>query len=217
AAESPPKLSFQPSTDGHLRIRDLRVDNPQGQTLIHLADIGIGPGEVLWIDGPSGFGKSTLVKAISGIWRHCDGAIERPRGEILFLPQSAYVPLGSLAAAVTYPLPPEDTALIHALLSDVGLAHKLSPEPAHDENATDYKLSCGERQRLIVARILAAKPDWVFMDEATSALDNDAEKEIYALLRNALPNTAFIVIAHREPRGLGNYRRVDLREMTKQD
>ena len=218
AAQAPPKLSFQPSNDGHLRIRDLRVDNPQGEPLIHLADIDVGPGEVVWIDSPSGSGKSTLIKALSGIWRHCEGSIELPRGTIRFLPQSAYVPLANLAAAVTYPSAPsapEDLARIRGLLSAVGLTHKLAPELTNE--ATDYKLSCGERQRLIVARILATKPDWVFMDEATSALDNEAEKQIYTLLRNTLPNTAFIIIAHREPRGLGSYRHIDLRGMEKQD
>ena len=65
-------------------------------------------------------------------------------------------------------------------------------------------------QRLVIARILAAKPDWVFMDEATSALDGEAEKDLLSLLRQTLPLTGFVVIAHREPVGLGPLRKVEL-------
>ena len=62
----------------------------------------------------------------------------------------------------------------------------------------------------MVARILATRPEWVFLDEATSSLDAEAEEQLYRLLRTSLPDTGFIDIAHREPKGLGNYRRIDL-------
>ena len=62
----------------------------------------------------------------------------------------------------------------------------------------------------MIARILATRPEWVFLDEATSSLDAQAEEQLYRLLRTSLPDTGFIVIAHREPKGLGEYRHIDL-------
>lgn len=78
------------------------------------------------------------------------------------------------------------------------------------ESGSEYRLSGGEQQRLMVARILATQPEWVFLDEATSSLDAEAEEQLYRLLRTSLPQTGFIVIAHREPKGLGQYRHIDL-------
>ncbi|MDR2924343.1 MAG: ATP-binding cassette domain-containing protein [Azoarcus sp.] len=214
AAMKPPSITTVASRNGALHIRDLAIRDPNGKPLLHLPELSIRPGEAVWIDGPSGIGKSTLIKAISGLWRHCGGSIEIPPGKTLFLPQNAYLPLGGLAAAVTYPDEPDDIDAVRALLARVGLdcpRHSRQLDRT-DDMAKDHKLSGGEQQRLIIARILAAKPNWVFLDEATSALDAEAERQLYATLRNALPNTGFIVIAHREPRGLGVYRRLDLRE-----
>ncbi|MDR1310854.1 MAG: ATP-binding cassette domain-containing protein, partial [Burkholderiaceae bacterium] len=200
------------SADGTLRIRHLRVRDPEGRLLVELPKLNVLPGEAVWLEGPSGLGKSTLIKALSGLWMYGDGVVEMPRGRILFLPQQAYLPLGSLAAAVTYPGEQEDADIARKLLVSVGLdqPRHLQQLDCREEMAADYKLSGGEQQRLVIARILAAKPDWVFMDEATSALDAQAEWQLYQLLRQSLPDTGFIVIAHREPRGLGQYRRFTL-------
>ena len=59
------------------------------------------------------------------------------------------------------------------------------------------RLSPGEQQRLAFARVLLNRPDWLFLDEATSALDEDMEQRMYALLRERLPETTLVSIAHR--------------------
>ena len=59
------------------------------------------------------------------------------------------------------------------------------------------RLSGGEQQRVALARALLAKPDWVFLDEATASLDPDAEADLYRVLRQRLPNTTLVSIAHR--------------------
>ncbi|MDF2982889.1 MAG: transporter ATP-binding protein/permease, partial [Devosia sp.] len=71
-------------------------------------------------------------------------------------------------------------------------------------------LSGGELQRLALARLLLHRPDFAFLDEATSALDVAAETELLALLRRELPETAFILVAHRKPQGLGALTTVEL-------
>lgn len=210
--KSPSPITWNSSSDDKLRIRNLTVRDPAGQNLLHIPELAVNRGEAVWIDGPSGIGKSTLLKTLSGIWPHCDGLVALPKGKTLFMPQKAYLPLGSLAECICYPDPPKDSSQIRELLKNVGLTcprHEEQLEHA-GEIGSEYRLSGGEQQRLMVARILATQPEWVFLDEATSSLDAEAEEQLYRLLRTSLPQTGFIVIAHREPKGLGQYRHIDL-------
>lgn len=210
--KSPSPITWNNSSDDKLHIRNLTVCDPAGQNLLYIPELIVNRGEAVWIDGPSGIGKSTLLKTLSGIWPHCDGLVALPKGKTLFMPQKAYLPLGSLAECICYPDPPKDMNRVRELLKNVGLTC-----PRHEEQleyageiGSEYRLSGGEQQRLMVARILATRPEWVFLDEATSSLDAEAEEQLYHLLRTFLPQTGFIVIAHREPKGLGQYRHIDL-------
>ena len=86
-----------------------------------------------------------------------------------------------------------DDALRHAL-EQAGLPNLTD---RLDEHASwTQLLSGGEQQRLAIARALLLKPDWLFLDEATANLDEEAERDIYTTLRDQLPNTTMISIAH---------------------
>jgi len=67
-------------------------------------------------------------------------------------------------------------------------------EVAHWEQV----MSPGEQQRLAFARALLYKPEWLFLDEATAALDDATQDSLYALVKDRLPNTSIVSIAHRE-------------------
>ena len=208
-----PSIKITESQDGALHIKDLNIKDPDGKPLIALPELRVNPGEAVWFEGPSGMGKSTLLKTIAGLWEHCDGTIELPNGTKLFLPQKSYIPLGNLGASVAYPSSgADDTETIRELLIKVGLTKDVYLQQLGnpEAQAVEHNFSGGERQRLMIARILYAKPDWVFLDEATSALDASAEEELYTLLRQTLPNTSFVVVAHRKPTGLGELTRVQL-------
>lgn len=208
----PAPIKKAETSDGAFHVQNLMVSDPSGKELLQIDDLTIVPGDTVWIDGPSGIGKSTLLKALSGIWPHCSGKLVIPQGKIVFSPQKAYLPLGSLAECVSYPEAPEDMETIQNLLQLVGLneaRHQEQLKKATDIG-DDYRLSGGELQRLQIARILYAKPDWIFLDEGTSSLDTEAEEKLYHLIRTHLPNSSIIVIAHREPKGLGTYRHIDL-------
>ena len=88
-------------------IDDLLLRLPQGMPLVAADDIAIAPGDRVLVTGPSGTGKSTLFRAIAGIWPFGDGTVTIPTGaKLMMLPQRPYFPVGTLAAAVSYPAEP---------------------------------------------------------------------------------------------------------------
>ena len=195
------------SSDGALRMRDVSIFTPDRRPLLQIGELAINKGDTVWLSGASGLGKSTLLKALAGLWTFGEGRVELPEGNLCFMPQQVYMPLAPLVAAAAYPAEPDSMApgTIEGLLRKTGLGHRLD---AGDDNATD--LSVGEQQRLALVRLILARPDWAFLDEATSALDLETERLVMSLLRAELPATTFVIVAHREPQGLGDVRNVPL-------
>src|SRR6202000_2172722 len=87
------------------------------------------------------------------------------------------------------------TPALTEVLNSVNLGHLIS-QLDETENWS-MVLSGGEQQRLAIARIILAKPDWLFLDEATSALDEENEQQMYRLLTDRLPQSSIVSIAHR--------------------
>jgi vitamin B12/bleomycin/antimicrobial peptide transport system ATP-binding/permease protein len=184
-------------TGPDLVVRNLRLNLPDGTTLVENGALHIQGGSGTVIRGPSGAGKSTLFRALAGIWPFGGGVVERPAGTVLFLPQRPYIPLGTLRRALSYPADVDayPDAEAHAALTDAGLA-ALIPELDLDSHWAQ-RLSGGEQQRLALARALLTRPDWLFLDEATASLDPAAEADLYRILRERLPQTTVVSIAHR--------------------
>ena len=183
---------------GGIATQELTVGLPGGSTLLAGVDLNVKPGDTVLLHGPSGSGKSSLFRAISGIWPHARGRVSVPK-DTMFIPQRPYFPDGRLRDALAYPDPAEkytDEALREAL--DAALLPQLASE-LDREDAWSQKLSGGERQRLAIARVMLKKPAWVLADEATSALDEQAEATIYQRLveRVKQAHGAIVSIAHR--------------------
>ena len=192
AAEGP-----QAVAGGGIGLHDVTLRVPGGAALLEHAELAIPAGRSTVISGRSGSGKSTLFRALAGIWPFGSGTIERPAGRMLFLPQRPYFPLGSLRRAITYPAAADaySDAALAAALTDAGLPTLVARLDEDDNWA--QRLSGGEQQRLSIARALLLRPDWLFMDEATASLDPAGEAELYRTLRDRLPDTTLISIAHR--------------------
>lgn len=193
----------------HLTVEGVDLHLPDGQPLMANINLSLFRGETVLLGGTSGSGKSTLFRAIAGIWPFGRGEIHVPHGaRVLFLPQRAYLPLGTLRDVVSYPMPAggvDDTTLRESLEA-VGLkdlAARLD-EAAH----WSLQLSPGEQQRMAFARALVQKPDWLFLDEATSALDEATEARLYRLVRERLPETMLFSIGHRATLGPFHARRL---------
>lgn len=183
-----------------LTLQDVRVCSAQGELLLKLPDMSLDPGSTLLLRGRSGIGKTTLVKLLAGFWQHGSGSIALPSDKVLFLPQKAYMPLGSLADAAAYPRTIGDFGqeTVAAALHAVGL-ERMTERAAIEAERDLASLSGGEMQRLALARILLQRPDIAILDEATSALDQAAETELLARIREHLPDMILILISHRVP------------------
>ena len=180
-----------------LLAETLEINLPDGSPLFAQTRLAIGRGGPVVITGPSGSGKSILLRTFAGIWPFGYGRIYRPAGRLMFLPQKPYFPLGSLKEVVTYPRRPAEMTdeSVRQAVADVGLA-RLADHLADTENWT-LRLSGGEQQRLALARALVMKPDWLFLDEALSGLDDDAQHALFAMVRTRLPHTQLVSVVHR--------------------
>lgn len=183
-------------------IDDLTIKKPDGAVLLTLPNLYLNKGDSVVISGASGIGKSTFFKVISGLYPNFEGKIKVPKLKTLFLSQNTYFPVGGLAHAISYPQPlfEKDLSLIKQLLLEVGFSTEFIDRNLLSDNLKT--LSGGEKQRLMIARILMHKPDWIFMDETTNALDKQSEKQLLKLLKTNLPNSSFIIISHTD---ISNY------------
>lgn len=181
-------------------MQELTLHTPDySRLLIRDLSLDVGPDEGLIIVGNSGGGKSSLLRAVAGLWNSGTGIIQRPSlDEMVFLPQHPYMILGTLRDQMLYPqvnrdVPDEE---LLELLRTVNLAELADRVGGLDVDLDWAKvLSLGEQQRLAFARLLLAAPRYAMLDEATSALDTRNERHLYELIQSS--STTLVSISHR--------------------
>jgi vitamin B12/bleomycin/antimicrobial peptide transport system ATP-binding/permease protein len=184
--------------DAMLSLNDLSVTLDDGTAVVGETEVVINAGERLLVAGESGTGKSTLVRAIAGLWPWGGGSVNFHADRRLFmLPQRPYVPSGTLRRAVAYPGAADDWTSdeISEALHKVGLDHL--KDKIEEEAPWDQTLSGGEKQRLAFARLLLHNPDIVVLDEATSALDEKSQDKMMEMVTTELPKATIVSVAHR--------------------
>jgi len=204
-------------TDGAMESDDLILlngfsleppSNSSGAFLIRNLDLVINKNRNLLIMGPSSSGKSSLLRALRGLWIPSDGTIQFKRNlheSLFFLPQKPFFTNGTLREQIFYPNLPSYSSLtwddgdIKRLLQVADLTglldrcNGLDFEPSW--NWYDV-LSPGEAQRLAFVRLFVHQPVLAVLDEATSAISQGVETKLYTECLNM--GICLLSVGHRE-------------------
>lgn len=198
--EDAPRIERREHRDGALELDRLQVLLLNGRATLDEDRIVVKQGEHLAIVGEPGSGKSSLFRALAGIWPWGSGQLKIPKKNgMMFLPQRPYLPLGSLRTAVTYPGSPDvfDDDQVKSALRRVQLDHLI---PLIDEDERwDKSLSLDQQQRLVFARLLLHKPSYVVLDDVGASLAEDHRQLMYELFKQELDASTIINITRTEP------------------
>lgn len=158
-------------------------------------------GEWTFLKGESGSGKTSLIKAINGLWPYGRGTVVFPEGvKTFYAAQEVKLPPVSLKELVCLPDSPDnhsDTKAAAALhRAGLGEFIEYLSEGTRDNHSWDQILSGGQKQKLIVARILLQQPGLLFLDEATAALDPDGKVAFHQAIKDNCPDVIVISVMH---------------------
>ena len=187
-----------------------------GSPVLQDVNLSIKVGDRILVQGPSGEGKSTLLKILTGFFRPTSGQLDVFDGEgkmslsfdgfrdlLFYSSDDLYVLSGPIREAVDYRGVASDDEIRDALRQSLLLEHVDSLPDGLSEQVGEngQNLSLGQRQRLLLARLFLRKPHLVVLDEATSNIDVETEHEILTNIDGHLdPESILIVVTHRRAR-----------------
>ena len=188
-----------------LTVRDLELSHSgfDQSPFLRSAHLQFKRGEWTYVKGESGCGKTSLIRAINGLWPHGSGAIVAPRGvDAFYASQEIKLPSVSLKALVCLPERPDGhgDARVAWALAEAGLGEFAGDlhEEGREGKAWDQMLSGGQKQKLVAARILLHQPGLLFLDEATGALDPEGRVAFHQAIKDNCPDITVISVMHEQ-------------------
>jgi ATP-binding cassette subfamily B protein RaxB len=199
------------SVGGRIELRDIsfRYADPEPEVVSGVS-LTVEPGEFVAITGPSGGGKTTLLKIMLGLLRPSNGEVlvdDMPldrvgvgifRAQVGVVMQEDHLLTGSIVENITFFDPQIDVAWLRQCAAIAGIDAEIMAMPMNYNTLVGdlgTGLSGGQRQRLLLARALYRRPRILFMDEGTSHLDLAKEQEVNAALREL--QITRVIMAHR--------------------
>jgi len=215
AIEDPPRPVPLPRAQGEVAFDRVEFRYPRGQAeeaVLHGISFRIAPGETLGVAGPTGAGKSTIIKLLERFYDVSGGAVRLDgidvrelaladlRHNIALVSQDVYLFHGTIRENIAYrgedvPLAAVEEAARLAQLHDFVASLPQGYETLVGERGV--KLSGGQRQRLSIARAILKNAPLLILDEATSSVDTETERAIQENLRMLTAGRTALIIAHR--------------------
>ncbi|RUU01089.1 ABC transporter ATP-binding protein/permease, partial [Mesorhizobium sp. USDA-HM6] len=165
------------------------------------ANLRFRRGEWTFLKGESGCGKTSLIKAINGLWPYGRGTIVFPEGVMSFYAaQEVKLQQVSLKQLVCLPGSENDHSdmQVAAALHKAGLGEFIEhlTDESREGKIWDQVLSGGQKQKLVVARIILQQPGLLFLDEATGALDPEGKVAFHEAIKTNCPDVTVISVMH---------------------
>lgn len=200
-----------PELDGRITLDGVTFSySPEDPVVVEDYSLDIAAGEMVTLTGPSGGGKTTLMKLMLGLYSPVSGQIRIDgrdlatidpadwRGRVGVVMQDDRLLSGTIADNIAFFDPEIDMGRVIKAAQDARIHETIASIPMNylavigDMGSI---LSGGQKQRLLLARALYQQPDVLFLDEGTANLDAETEKEIVSLVRNMTMTR--VIVAHR--------------------
>lgn len=196
----------------YIELLDVSFGYEENQTVLRQLSLSAQEGQMIALVGPSGGGKSTVMKLLLGFYGPDQGSIsigglplqgmtlDQLRSMIAYVPQDAYVFNGTIEENIRYGdlNASEDEVIAAAIAAN---AHdfilKLSEGYQTNIGERGMMLSGGQRQRIAIARAFLKNAPILLLDEATSALDSESERQVQEALEQLMKGRTVVAIAHR--------------------
>ena len=160
--------------------------------LVKGVSLSIEKGKIVTLIGPNGSGKSTTAKIALGIYKKIDGEVEKYTNKIGYVPQK-------ISIDWTLPLRVHDFMLLTEDLDDESINEALSlTGVVHLKDKNLGNLSGGEFQRVLLARAISKKPEFLVLDEPVQGVDFTGEIALYELIKKISDelNCGILLISH---------------------
>lgn len=201
-----------PTVEGDINLENVTFSYVEGEPVLDDLSLHIRAGESFALVGPTGAGKTTIVKLVNRMYDPQRGRVlvdghdirhvtlESLRKQTGYVPQEPFLFAGTMRDNITFARPEASEEEVLAACEAVGISDLIErlpyglDTPCHERGVT---LSSGERQLIALARAFISQPRIIILDEATSNLDLGTEAKIERALDVLLEGRTALLIAHR--------------------